>query len=234
MKGGKEKGLKVINGRIYKATSPDILLLPFLSVGDNTTYTLPTRMAHHIQQKLAEYNRKYLLPSATSLDKKDGEDENRPIPDPSEQILSNVDELVTLTGECRETGQQKASSRLQSYTRVYSNGEDLILLLENEKRIIKIYKLPYKGLIGLVKTQIQLVHTNILLESMYLNPRQGPSEKQYSSKSFEHTKLNQLPKYIPKYIKAVSKQGSIPLGSDDFTIPEELEKKKRNLSLKQH
>ena len=145
MKGGKEKGLKVINGRIYKATSPDILLLPFLSVGDNTTYTLPTRMAHHIQQKLAEYNRKYLLPSATSLDKKDGEDENRPIPDPSEQILSNVDELVTLTGECRETGQQRASSRLQSYTRVYSNGEDSTFLLEKQKETYQDIQVAIQG-----------------------------------------------------------------------------------------
>ena len=58
-----------------------MLLLPFLSVGDDTTYTQPTRMAHYIQQKLAEYNKKYLLPSATSLGKKDGEDEKHPIPD---------------------------------------------------------------------------------------------------------------------------------------------------------
>ena len=54
-------------------------------------------MAHYIQQKLAEYNKKYPLPSATSLDKKDGKDENCPIPDPHEQILSNADKLVRLT-----------------------------------------------------------------------------------------------------------------------------------------
>ena len=69
LKGEKEKGSTEIKGRVYEATSPDVLLLPFLSVGNDTSYTLPTRMAQYISLKLAEYNKKYPLLSATSLDK---------------------------------------------------------------------------------------------------------------------------------------------------------------------
>ena len=43
LKGEKEKGSTVIKGRVYEATSPDMLLLPFLSIDDNTPYTLPTK-----------------------------------------------------------------------------------------------------------------------------------------------------------------------------------------------
>ena len=50
---------------------------------------------------------------------------------------------------------------------------------KNETRLIRIYRLPYKALIGLVNNQFQMVHTNIILESMYLNLHQGPQERQY-------------------------------------------------------
>ena len=44
------------------------------------------------------------------------------------------------------------------------------------------------------------------------------------SKTFEPNKLPQPKEYIPKYIKVVpKKQRLTPLGSDDITIPEELE-----------
>ena len=86
--------------------------------------------------------------------------------------------------------------------------------------------MPYKALIGLVINQFQMVHTNIILESMYSNPHQGPSERQYAH-AFETFELNKLPQpkeYIPKYVKVdPKKQRSTPLGSEDVTIPEELE-----------
>ena len=86
--------------------------------------------------------------------------------------------------------------------------------------------MPFKALIGLVNNQYQLVSANIVLESMYSNPHQGPSERQYSSETFEPNKLPQPKEYIPKYIKvAPKKQRLTPLGSDDVTIPEELEQK---------
>ena len=69
-----------------------------------------------------------------------------------------------------------------------------------------------------------MVHTNIILESMYSNLHQGPSERQYASETFEPYKLPQPKEYIPKYVKVVpKKQRSTPLGSNDVTIPEELE-----------
>ena len=162
-------------------------------------------MAHYIQQKLAEYNKKYPLPSATSLDKKDGKDENRPSPDPGEQIVSNADELVTLTTlkkslksfytQLVKAGKQRTKEHPAVFSHILKSiATERIRYIykKNEQKLIKIYKSPYKGLIGLVN------NTNILLKSMYSNPpHQGPSEKQYSSESFEPIKLDQPPKYFP-------------------------------------
>ena len=95
---------------------------------------------------------------------------------------------------------------------------------KNEARLIRIYRLLYKALIGLVNNQYQMVHTNIILEFMYSNPHQGPQERQYASETFDPNKLPQPKEYIPKYIKVVpKKQRSTPIGLDDVTISEELE-----------
>ena len=88
------KGIAIIDGIYYEATSPDMLLLPFLSVTNDTMTTLPSRYAQYIEQKLLP--RKNLLISALNLDKGDGKDPNHPIPDPREQILSNADKLNVL------------------------------------------------------------------------------------------------------------------------------------------
>ena len=95
---------------------------------------------------------------------------------------------------------------------------------KNEERLLKIYKTPYKSLVGLVNNQIQLVHVNILLETINSKPsHERPPENEDSSEFFKSIKLDQPPKYIPRYIKAQAKQDSLPLGSDDITIPEDLE-----------
>ena len=97
---------------------------------------------------------------------------------------------------------------------------------KNEATLNRIYRSLYKALIGLVNNQYQMVHTNIILESMYSNPHQGPQERQnaHESDTFEPNKLPQPKEYIPKYIKVVpKKQRLTPIGSDDVTISEELE-----------
>ena len=51
----KMKGITIIDGIYYEATSPDMLLLPFLSVTNDTMTSLPSRYAQYLQRKLAEY-----------------------------------------------------------------------------------------------------------------------------------------------------------------------------------
>ena len=41
---------------------------------------------------------------------------------------------------------------------------------QNEERLLKIYKTPYKSLVGLVDNHIQLVNVNMLLEHMNSMP----------------------------------------------------------------
>ena len=91
------KGIAIIDGIYYKATSPDMLLLPFLSVTNNTMTSSPNRYAQYLQKKLAKYRRKNLRTSASNLNKEDDKDQNRPIPDPAEQILNNTDKPLALT-----------------------------------------------------------------------------------------------------------------------------------------
>ena len=74
-----------------------MLLLPFLSIDDDTPFTLPTQLAQYIKLKLAKYNKNNLSPSGPSLDKKNDNGENHLVQDPHEQILYNVDELVKFT-----------------------------------------------------------------------------------------------------------------------------------------
>ena len=53
---------------------------------------------------------------------------------------------------------------------------------------------------GLVNNQIQLVHVNILLETMNLKPlHERPPENEHSSKFFESIKLDWPSKYVPRY-----------------------------------
>ena len=127
----------------------------------------PTRYAQYIQQKLLL--RKNLHTSASNLDKGDGKDPNHPIQDPREQILSNTDKLDVLA---------KLKKSLKSFYKWLLNAEkqdnqEQMLMFQdtdvfnylvetiatericyiykkNEKRLIKIYRLPYKALIGLV------------------------------------------------------------------------------------
>ena len=77
---------------------------------------------------------------------------------------------------------------------------------------------------GLVNNQIQLVHVNILLETINSKPsHERPTENEDYSEFFESIELNQPPRYVLRYLKAVAKQDSLPLGSDDVIILEELE-----------
>ena len=84
---------------------------------------------------------------------------------------------------------------------------------KNETRLLRVHRTPFKALIGLVNNQHYLVSTNIVLESMHLNPHQEPQETQESD-TFKTNKLPQL------------KQTSAPMGLDYITISEELEQLK--------
>ena len=63
-----------------------MLLLPFLSVTNDTMTSSPGKYAQYLQRKLAEYRRKNLPTSALNLNKEDGKDPNRPIPDPRTKL----------------------------------------------------------------------------------------------------------------------------------------------------
>ena len=58
--------------------------------------------------------------------------------------------------------------------------------------------------------------------------QERPPVNEDSSEFFESIKLDQPPKYVPRYLKAVATQDLLPLGSDDVIIPEELEDCKAN------
>ena len=53
--------------------------------------------------------------------------------------------------------------------------------------------------------------------------QERPPVDEDSSEFFESIKLDQPPKYVPRYLKAVATQDSLPLGSDDIITHEELE-----------
>ena len=93
----KVKGITLINRIYYEATSPDMILLLFLSLTNNSMTVLPSKYAQYLQQKLLL--RRDLRTSASNLDGRDGKDPNCPIPDPKEQILNNQDELNVLDKE---------------------------------------------------------------------------------------------------------------------------------------
>ena len=77
---------------------------------------------------------------------------------------------------------------------------------------------------GLVNNQIQLVHVNMLWEFMNSTPsHERPPVDEDSSEFFESIKLDQPSKYVPRYIRALATQDSLPPGSDEVTTYEELE-----------
>ena len=196
-----------------------MLLLPFLFVTNDIMTTLSSRYAQYLQRKPAEYKRKNLPTSASNLDKEDGKDPNCPIPDLGEQILSNADKLDILAKikkslksfYKRVVNAEKQGNQERMLTfrdpNIFNHVLETIaaericyMSKKNEARLIRIYRLPYKALMGLVNNQYQLVHRNIILEAMYSNPHQGTQERQiaHESETFEPNKLPQPKEYIPK------------------------------------
>ena len=76
----KVKGIVLVNGFYYEAISPDMILLPFLSVTNNSVTLLPDKYTNYLQRKLLL--RKDLRTSASNIDGRDDKDPNRPISDP--------------------------------------------------------------------------------------------------------------------------------------------------------
>ena len=57
----------------------------------------------------------------------------------------------------------------------------------------------------------------------FIPMHERPPENEKPSKHEQSIKPDQPPKYVPKYLKAVAIQDSLPLGSEDVIISEELE-----------
>ena len=87
-------GFTMVDGLYYKATSPDALLLPFMSVTQDSMTVIPCKYAQYLQRYLKK--KRDMCTSASNTNERDGTDPSHPIPDPNEQVSDNHEELKVL------------------------------------------------------------------------------------------------------------------------------------------
>ena len=82
------------DGLYYKATCPNMLLLPFISVTQDSMTVIPTLYGQYLQNYLKK--KRDIATSTSNIDERDGTDPSCPLPDPYKVISDNHEEQKVL------------------------------------------------------------------------------------------------------------------------------------------
>ena len=87
-------GFAIVDGLYYEATSPNMLLLPFMSVTQDFMTVIPTLHGQYLQNYLNK--KRDMAIYASNTDERDRTDPSCPISYPNKQALDNQEELKVL------------------------------------------------------------------------------------------------------------------------------------------